>query len=243
MWRNLWSPRLAKLRQSDCTVDEFVLESVDQSNCFEQILSLCFGSSVSFDAANCSFIRSVRVELEAVELSEELFGTRGGLNESNVIERLKYSDLVGSFSALEIEFAAFHFFGLDQVSLFELSPPMLSTILNGKSLQLESEDCLYEMVSSLISKNKSDGVLLSCLAYEYISDSSIESFTDVVSESFDFLTIDIWSRLRARLISGPTSSVSGRTRGTFFSFGKGRRLTASSRASLGRTAAIYATAA
>jgi hypothetical protein len=77
------------------------------------------------------------------------------------------------------------------------------------------------MISSLISTNASYSVLLECVEYEYLSRDSIESFIHVISESFEFLTVDVWHRLRSRLISGPSSSSNDRHCGQVFRYHEG----------------------
>jgi hypothetical protein len=86
---------------------------------------------------------------------------------------------------------------------------------------LESEDCLYELISLFISKNVNYSKLLECIGYEYLSRCLIESFIDLISESFELLAINIWNRLRSRLIFGGCSSMSSRIHSLIFPYREG----------------------
>jgi hypothetical protein len=60
--------------------------------------------------------------------------------------------------------------------------------------------------------------LLEFVGYEYLSKSSIESFFDFISESFDILTPSIWKSLRSRIIFGSSTSWSPRLHEQHFVF-------------------------
>jgi hypothetical protein len=161
------SPRISQLHQSDCTINEIKLESIDTSNCFAKFLSLGFGSSVSFESTDYPFLRSVCIELGAIELYETLFiDNQTKITTDTIIARLKHADLIGSWCETDITFAASHFSSLDLSSLLELPVSMIFQILNHTSLTLKNEDSLYEMLSSFIAMDAQYSILLECVKYE-----------------------------------------------------------------------------
>jgi hypothetical protein len=84
-------------------IEEITIESVDRSNCFGKFLSLGFGSSVLFERMDCSFIRSLCIELEATEVDENIVVKKAEeLNEGNVIESLKYGEMIGILCEFEM---------------------------------------------------------------------------------------------------------------------------------------------
>jgi hypothetical protein len=93
--------------------------------------------------------------------------------------------------------------------------------LNHSSLRIETEDSLWETISFLIKSDPDYSMLLECIEYKYLSNSSIESFLEVISESFSFLTIVVWNKLRSRLISGHCSIPSDHKRYISFPFREG----------------------
>jgi uncharacterized protein YqgQ len=225
------SNRVSKNRRHDCTICEVEveiqvedqIESKHISNCFHKIISLGFGSSVFFESREYAIVRRICIELEINELYETVFMTKENLNEENVIERLKYDEQLDRSCETNIDFAASHFFNLNRSLICEMSPSILFKILESKSLKLQSEDDLYDLVSSLISKDACYSILLECVKYEHLSGESIESFFNFICESIEFLTRDVWLHLHSRLMSGPSSLLSGRYYGCAFEYREGSR--------------------
>jgi hypothetical protein len=78
------------------------------------------------------------------------------------------------------------------------------------------------MISSLISIDIEYSMLLECVKYEYLSRDSIESFFDLISKSFEFLTLHVWDQLHSRLISGHSSSLDNRYHHRVFRYEEGK---------------------
>jgi hypothetical protein len=197
------SPHISKVRRSDCTLRKFVFSTHNSSNCFSKFLSLGFGNSVLFTSDEYSIVELLCLELANVEIYEQLSTiVEVSLTAENVISRLKTFELIGSSSEREIEFVASHLMSIDLSSLFELNDSLLSQIFEHPSLRLQSEDWLYERIVEEISTDCKHFWLLEFVGYEYLSKSSIESFFDLISKSFYFLTPSIWNSLRSRFLSG-----------------------------------------
>jgi hypothetical protein len=187
------SPHISNIRRSDCTIRKMVISAADSSNYFQTFLSFGFGFTVCFKFEDYSIFQSLCLELENTELYEQLSNFLDeSLTEENVISRLKTFDSVDSSCERAIEFVASHLMDIDISSIFELNNSILSRIFGRSSLRLQSEDWCYETI------------------LEHISKSSIESFFDVISESFYILTPSIWENLRSRFVSGSSSSLSPR---------------------------------
>jgi hypothetical protein len=216
------SRRISKLRRIDCTMKEMKIENGEVFDCFGKFLSLGFGSSVIFEKWEIPLIRSICIELESMDLCEELFEKRGDeLTEENVIELMKDCESIGCSCESVIAFVASRFFNLNKSSFVGLNVSLISRILNHPSLTIETEDSLWETISFLIKNDPDYCMLLECIEYIYLSISSIESFINVISESFEFLTIVVWNQLRSRLISGHCSIQSGRKRHLCLPFREG----------------------
>jgi hypothetical protein len=115
-------------------------------------------------------------------------------------------------------FAASRFFKLNKSSFVGLNISLVSRILNHPLRTTETEGSLWEIISFLIKNDPDYCMLLECIEYKYLSNSSIESFIDVFAESFSFLTIVVWNKLRSRLISGHCSIPSDHERYICFPF-------------------------
>jgi hypothetical protein len=213
------SPRISNLRKTDCTIQEFKIETDDSEKCFECFLSLGFGSSVCLNREDYLIFENLSVELGAEEFYEQLFAEfEVEINPQNVCHRLKHLERLNCPCEREIAFAASHFTNIDSTSIEQLSVSLLFQILKHHSLIIQSEDWLFDIILSLISKNQDYFSLLELIGYEYLSKSSIESFINLISESFEFLTYSIWQNLRSRLISGRNVSTSRRVIQKTFKF-------------------------
>lgn len=191
------SRRISKHRLTDFTIQEFHIETVDSSNCFERFLSLGYGLSVCFDSNDTSFIRSLCVELDSIDLYEQLFlKDQNELRNETIINRLKELESLGCSSESEIEYAASHAIDLKE-SIFELNVSTVSVILQHKSLKLENEDTLCEHIIKILKDPEYSeySSLLEFIRFEYLSKSSIESFIDFICDKFHFLTKSVWNSL------------------------------------------------
>jgi hypothetical protein len=77
------------------------------------------------------------------------------------------------------------------------------------------------LISSAISTDSHYCLLFDYVGYEYLSKSSMSSFFDLVSNSFHFLTVSLWTRLRSRLIDGISECKSPRISEPHFLFRNG----------------------
>jgi hypothetical protein len=178
------SPRISNLRKSDCTIEEFEIETVDSGKCFERFLSLGFGSSVYLNCEDYLIFQHLSVELGSTEFYEQVFEKfEIEINPQNICDRLKHLEKLNCFCENEIAFAASHFTNIDSTSIDKLSVSLLFEILKHDSLIIQSEDWLFDIVLSLILKDKDYCSLLELIGYEYLSKSSIESFFDLISKS------------------------------------------------------------
>jgi hypothetical protein len=74
---------------------------------------------------------------------------------------------------------------------------LISNIISNKSLELKDEESLYEIIVSKSKENEDSQFfsLFEFVRFEYLSTNSIESFIEIINESFDFLTFPIWRSL------------------------------------------------
>jgi hypothetical protein len=201
------SPRICSLRRTDSTINIFHIQTSDPNHYFDIVFPLGFGSSVTFQSVHVTFLKQLSCELK----NGEVYGlvssaTDGDLTEMKVVDRLMLSELMNLRNDEEIAFAASQFFKLDMKSISKLNVSMLSRIVSHESLKLTNEDSLLEMILSTISSNPDYSILLDYVDYANLSKSSIEAFFDLISNSFEFLTISVWIRLRNRIVGNISHS-------------------------------------
>jgi hypothetical protein len=66
-------------------------------------------------------------------------------------------------------------------------------ILSHQTLKLKTEDSLYEFIKTQLFCDSDYSVLLEFIRFENLSSESFQDFIKLISNSFDFLTFQIWS--------------------------------------------------
>jgi hypothetical protein len=194
------SPRVARLHSNDPTIREFIVDVSDTTGDFNSILSLGSGSPLPVSDSNLDFFLRVARALLNSELFHSLCAIRGG-DARNCVHELQFCLERGVPCDLDslLEKCSSSFFELPESSLSELSVSLLGSILSHPSLQIVSEDNLYEFVKSLVLRDESYSILLEFVRFEYLSLDSIRDFTQLISDSFSLLTPSIWGSLIHRL--------------------------------------------
>jgi hypothetical protein len=193
------SPRICRLQMKDPTLREFHIETDDPTDLFETILEVCYGSSFRV-CENISFFKSIFCELGNRELYEQLFGQfSDDLTILNVVDRLEFLFSTNESCEREIEFCSSHFYEIDSKTISSLSFELISSIISNSSIRLKDEESLYELISFRQNEDSQFSSLYSHIRFEYLSTTSMSSFIQLITNSFDFLTFPIWCSLCSRL--------------------------------------------
>jgi hypothetical protein len=190
------SPRICDLQKKDPTLREFHIETKDPTHLFEKLLEVCYGSSFRV-CESISFFGSIFNELWNRELYEQI--SDSDLTIFNVVDRIKFLSSMNESCEREIEFCSSHFSEIDLTSIFSIPFEILSNIISKESLQLNDEESLYEIISSKQNEDSRFFSLFEYVRFEYLSTKSMESFIELMKESFDFLTFPVWRSLCHRL--------------------------------------------
>jgi hypothetical protein len=194
------SPRIGGLLRADPTIDHFVITTEDPSVEFPHFLSLAEGLTVTVTELNSNFFRSICRELKNVELFENITGSMANiLNLDTVLDRLEFLFERQELCESEIEFCSAHFFELDLLRLGMLEFECIWQIVSHPGLKLREEDCLYTFVESLYVRDSRYSILFEYIRFDYLSSQAMESFVELVQESFEILTYPVWQALSPRL--------------------------------------------
>jgi hypothetical protein len=157
------SRHVCELRRNDNRMNEIEVITKDERKEFGRLLSLGRGSSILIDVENRLFYELLSAELLNDELqihvSEQI---DSNMTIDNVFERLIHQIQMNLHLNLdfdysrEIEFITSHFHEIDilkQSGVIEVDLSIWSKILSSRKLKILSEDSLYEIVSSLVSRD------------------------------------------------------------------------------------------
>jgi hypothetical protein len=202
------SPKLANLHSVDPSITEYIVETIDSETKFATFLSLGCGSTIVIQEEDRKFLLSLCRELcnsELYALIIEHF--TGELTISQALERLSDFESFRFDCNRSISFIASHFFELSPSDLSEIPFSALYPILSHDSLQLSSEDSLYDFISSQLSIDRHYFELFEFVRFEFLSTDCISRFISMSFDHFEILNANVWKAICARLIL-PVSQVS-----------------------------------
>lgn len=123
--------------------------------------------------------------------------------EENMISHLenylnqKYSDFIDNIAS--------HFYELEETTIINLNDFILKAILSSLKLQIKSEDSLLNILlkrrSSILEnkeKENENNFFIECIHFEFLSEKVIETFLNEIT--FDEINIEIWERIKKRLV-------------------------------------------
>ena len=201
------SPKISKLRILDPSFSRYELEAQDLNSKFNEFISLVFDSHLHVGSKDFDFFVSVSKELENEEILSQLinsFISSTELTVSNAVKMLKLRQMIccEGEDEREISFIASKMSEIEDLCSLEIH--QLRSILSHSSLRIESEDWLYNFISSLISKDKRFGELLEFVHFEFLNKDSIEHFIkSSPSFIFDNFNLPIWNSICLRLLEKP----------------------------------------
>jgi hypothetical protein len=194
------SPKLCSLHETDPTINEFSIETLDPNRHFEDFLRLGLGQSIEVGDSARSFFVSVAEELENRELGRFFAkGRDDKLTVSNALECFHLCYLGHFPHAAELEFVSSHFSEFVRRDLDVFSIDELTEIFGHSSLELESEDELCEFIISHSAKDLAYFALFEFVRFEYLSVESVQQFSAFVREHFDCLNVSVWDCICRRL--------------------------------------------
>jgi hypothetical protein len=194
-------PRIARLRQIDNTVCEFVIETKDPESKFLEFLSLGHGQSVTIDSTNRRFFESLCDEIQNEELSERLLdGIGEEVTKANVLARLRRRCRINFDDSKEVAFLSSHFSEYEVSELTEFDDSIWEKILRSEQLRIHSEDSLYRAIWAVIEQNHDRFSLIQFVRFEYVSVEVARHFIESGHQFLDYLNSSVWLSLGQRFV-------------------------------------------
>ena len=204
------SPKVGRLRKSDALCGSYTFKSDchELLEVFESLIaSLRSGQSLRVEKANISALVRISHELENQEVLSSIFGmikTESlDIEESILMLRVGIglgTASSGQFSTLKDTISS-RFHEISKEILAKLDLETAELLLSSRSLQIESEDSLYDFVRSRSEEDMSFASLFEFILFEYLSEDRIKDFASFACENLlPHINPGIWSRVCERLI-------------------------------------------
>jgi hypothetical protein len=196
------SRKISTLHAIDSTAESIDISTADDKKQFPTFLSLGRGCEITISESDFAFFKSLSLELGSFELFE-FINSKKELTVETAIESFRLQASLGLRNSRESEFIAQHFYELFSSSkesiLSGLGREGLIEILNAGSLQIKSEESLYEFVSRRFSADETDFCLFEFVRFEYLPVSVMRDFIAVSEAHYDLMTSSIWKSICVRL--------------------------------------------
>ena len=191
-----FSDRVSRLVMGDRTVNRVFLSTKDTADNFRYVMRLMAGKSIKVTESNAAFLISVAQELENDELAKRVQTQleSGNLELSNVVERINIKRQLGLNCQMEIDFLATHFNDVDFETITNLGIDSLEAVVESKSLKLETEDQLFEIIRQAINTHgECYSVLLRHVQFQFLSNVNLNHFLELVFP--DLIDTSLWSKI------------------------------------------------
>jgi hypothetical protein len=199
------SPRVARLHAIDPSVSQFIIETVDSNEQFDEFLALGRGSGLNRTDANHLFLSAIACELCNFEL---YFAIDSDSPDHALIstfwDQLPGMEVVDYIPHRWIDYIASHFFELDSSLLKQIPVSILGGVLSNQSLRIWSEDSLYDLLRSRFDCDSNSLELLQYIRFDFLTCESMLNFISWSSDNFDKIdfSISLWGALCRRLSFG-----------------------------------------
>jgi hypothetical protein len=190
------SPRVCDLMRQDPSMGSFDVEynGTDGEKIFGILHSLLRGKTIELDAALSNGLSEISHRLGNAEILNLLIDG-DSIELGNICSRLTLHSNIEDHVDREIEYAASHFYEIEESSLRTLPVCVLESVLSCESLRLKDEDSLLEFINTIDCDHR---LLYRYLKAEYLSCKGIRLLVDDLNpESLDYA---IWWSLCRRLL-------------------------------------------
>jgi hypothetical protein len=192
------SPKIAKLRATDPSITEYVVQTPDPDNQFHIFLEISELGGARLDKSNSAFLLSLFRELENLDQYWTLRDAFDGKFIISTDEPLP-ADLLNPESEQDMKNLASNLWKLTLRQLNQIPVTTLALVLSHESLQISSEDLLYRFISDQIPTNPDYFQLFRFLRFDCLSGASIADFIPLSINYFEHIDLNLWEVICQRL--------------------------------------------
>lgn len=205
MWNSMLadvlSPKIARIHDADPSFDRYVVETPDEHNLFQFILSLSIGNTISSEKIteeNVEFFEKIGLELENKEIiSGVLRNKKYEISCETVLERIKLQKKMGL--ECDYSYVAYHFFEMEKSELDKLDCNDLMYVLESERLRVESEDNLIDYIISRCETDLESFSLMKTVKFSHVSSEKMTKFCAFVSNNRIVIDVPTWNQISVRL--------------------------------------------
>lgn len=197
---NFISPSVSNIHSSDPTVDHFLVSTSDESTAFSLIESLVTSGEATFSLDHSSVVSDVLHQLGNQSLVAEIFNnfTRSEYETESILEDLQFWGNFGELNKNMVNFAASHFYELQNSIETNFPLTILTHVLSSPKLVVVSESSLFSFIMNQVRDREDHPTFL----FNFVSLVYLNS--QEIKEMFEFISLDdiddnLWESIKSRL--------------------------------------------
>ena len=206
---DILSPYLRRCHFYDETFNQFEITNNELSNYdqyFTEFLHLVNFCSQTFDTTYQKYFSQYFYDIGNIEEYHKIKPFEETLTPKNVLKRLQsLSKYESKFKTQDskylnelFEYASSNFEELDKEELIELNEEIIESIITNKSIKINDEDSLFQIIMKLYSKDQIRyNFLFEFVLFENLSEKNIENFISVFD--IEHITSGTWHSICNRL--------------------------------------------
>jgi hypothetical protein len=206
------SPLIGHIHSTNPSQAAFRIKTEDPEHQFTKFLALGRGESVQIKPNDGGFLLSVAGELGNFELYSSVHESlESKIDVPTFCAHFHASAIANCLPEKAIAFLAAHFYQIERTFLDSLPIAGLARILAHPSLILETEDLLYEFLSSHFDSNRAYLPLLEHVKFESLTQTAMTKFLSWTDNHFDRMELShsLWQAI-ARRLAAQTADVAVR---------------------------------
>lgn len=218
------SPKVCEMLRTDFKRDSLNIEPFNhKSNCFNLLINLTYGHTISITEENFDEILYYAEELQNGEIvkycmkflaNEEILYDSISLD--TIIRSLRAKILNGNDIDVEIEYLAENFYNINLSEISSLGPEILNKIFMSKKFTKFDYDKMFEFFMNLSMKHGPRYyILFNNISFRDISHDNFVEFLCFMNRSD--LSDEVWNSVKSRIVSPPRNFAKGKNTESFVS--------------------------
>lgn len=199
------SPVIAKLLQDQPNAVSFKINVNDEDNSFRSIIQLGYGQMIQIDPTQRKTIQQIAMALgndeivAACDKANKANVSKKKFTPANICKIIQTKKEMFMNISKDVQYAAAHFYEINQDELAGLDYDILNAILSQSGLVVQTETNLFNFILRLVKERGARfGNLFGYVLFEYIAE---EEMTDFVSlYSGNQLNESVWAAVSRRLV-------------------------------------------
>jgi hypothetical protein len=195
------SPRVARFREDDPSVDCYAVSVADNDGLFGSLIRMAEGGSATIHRGQEQFFLCVAEELENAELYQMIihhFGLKVTID--NCVSRMRARRVLGLDYEEESRFIAANLFDIPESDRDSLILEELHSVLSHPLLRLSTEEALFELIARKSDIDPVYFALFEHVQFDLLESELLFTFVELATRHLQHMSVAVWRQISTRLV-------------------------------------------